>query len=721
MAFPSSRRWLSAGLLAALLAALPVAAQERPPLPLTAAFTSGDGRLTFNYPGGWFVADNNGAAVLGTSPAALDPLQTLPRGDLRADIYAAPLSALPDVADDAGLADVLAVLTIQATQADCPAYAAPEALTVAGRPALRASQTCSALERVLIVVGVDANNVSVLGASTLIGSMDKFASTLVEVAASARFVPPPSLDATGVNTDALTETFVSESGDIRFSAPSGWRFAEADGVIGITDGPGVIFPQPPAGQLAVRIRVVRADALPPENRGNPASAIRWLLDVSADGTPYGQPASFRIGDLPAARARGLRADAETLVFAVQLDANTYALFSVLAPTGTLAQVEALLYPLATTIEVSPDADLGQSAQPASTPTAPAPTMIPGLIAATFEPLAAQEVSTVGIPLGETYVQPRGTFGFDYPTGWLVREADIEGGSGMLLTPDLDFEAGIPAPGEPFAYLVLGSLRQVLGADVPADLEQAALAALPIMAAGTNAPYGSVTPMLLDGRIGASTVAALPDVENTAFIVLLNDDAYAYMSVFLAPGDLATYGPTFLAALSSVTVETGLAALPTATAAPVTPTATPVPVPVLSESFTAAGVTVAYPAGWTASEADGLLTLSSVASLEIVGAGDDLNAAPGQYQLTIALQPAEDTTPADALAANAGAFAAGQPYELKADKVTALAQPIDIGVLSGTLAVLPLGDQFAVVTAFYNPADAPTATALLRAVLESIEA
>ena len=703
-----------------MLVALPALAQERPPLPLTATFTSDDGRLTFAYPGGWFAADSSGSALLGTSAAALDPLQTLPRGDLRAGLYAGPPGGLTGLTDDATLEDVMRGVAAQGTSPDCPAYAEPEALTVADRPTLRASQTCSALERVLIVVAVDANTVSVVGGSTLVGSMDKFASTLVEIAASARFIPPPSLDSTVVNTGPLTETFVSASGDIRFDVPPGWRFAEADGVIGFTDGPGVIFPQPPSGQLAVRLRVMWADALPPEYRGNPASAIRWLLSVSAEDTPYGQPASFRINELPAARARGLTTEVETLVFAAQLDSDTYALFSALANRGALADVEPLLYALATTIEVSPDADLGMSAQPASTPTAPAPTMIPGAIAATFEPLAAQDVSTVGIELGETYVQPRGTFGFSYPTGWLVREADIEGGSGLLLTPDVAFEPGIPAPGEPFAYLILGSLRQVLGADVPVDLQQAALDALPILAAGTNAPYGSVTPMLLDGRIGASTVATLPDVENTAFIVLLNDDAFAYLSVFLAPGDLATYGPTFLAALSSVTVETGLAALPTATGIPVTPTATPVPAPSLSERFTAAGVTVGYPAGWTASEANGVLTLSSVASLEIVGEGDNLNAAPGQYQLTITLQPAEDRTLADALAANAGAFAAGEPYELKTGKVTALAVPIDVGVLSGTLAALPLGAQNAVVTAFYNPADAPTADALLRAVLASIE-
>ncbi len=708
------------GSLAVALAAFSVAAQERPPLPLTAIHTTADSRLIFSYPGGWFAADNNGAAMLGTSAAAIDPLQTLPRGDLRADLYAAPLNALPDVPDDPTLADVLAVAVTQASDPGCPTYAEPESLTINGLPALRASQTCSSVERTLIVVSLDANTVSVLGASTLVGGLNKFASTLAEVAASARYVPPPTLDSTGVDTGPLTDTYVSQNGDIRFDAPPGWRYAESDNVIGITDGEGAIFPQPPPGQLAIRIRLVRADALPPDSRGNPASAVRWLLSVSNDGTPYGQPASFSIADLPAARARGLRVDYDTLVFAAQLDDATYALFSVLAVPGTIDEIEPLLYALATTIEIAPDADLGASAQAPSTPTAPPPTMIPGAIAATFEPLAAQEVSTVGVTLDETYTQPRGTFAVSHPSGWLVREADLEGGSGMLLTPDLDFEPGIPAPDEPFAYLVLGSLRQVLGPDLPADLQQAALDALPILASGTNAPYGSVTPMRLDGRIGASTVATLPDVENTAFIVLLNDDSYAYLSVFLAPGDLATYGPTFLAALSSVTVETGLAALPTATAAPVTPSPTPVPVPVLTQTATTAnGLTVAYPGGWTASEANGVLTLSSVANLEIVGAGDDLNAAPGQYQITIAQQPAADTTLEDVLATNAGAFATGPAYELKSGKLTGQALPIDIDVLSGTLAVFELDDQFIVVTTFHNPADAPTATALLREVVASL--
>jgi hypothetical protein len=731
MAFTHFRRglWRAAGpfrrvclalVLAALLFGLPIRAQDRPALPLTATFTSEDGRLTFAYPGGWFAAGRSDSALLGSSAAALDPQQTLPRGDLRAGVYVGPASGLDGLTDGATLEDVMRAVTVQGSRPDCPAYSAPEALTVADRPGLRASQTCSALERLLVVVAVDANTVAVVSGATLVGSMDKFASTLVEVAASARFIPPPSIDSTAVDTGPLTETFVSASGDLRFRAPSGWRFAEEDGVIGFTDGPGAIFPQPPTGQLAVRLRVVRADALPPEYRGNPASAVRWLLSLSTDATPYGQPASFRIADLPAARARGLTTDVETLVVAVQLDAGTYALLSVLANPGTLAEIEPLLYALATTIEVSPDADLGTSAQPASTPTLPPPTPIPGAIAATFEPLAAQDVSTVGVALGETYLHARGTFGFQYPAGWLVRDADIEGGSALLLTPDPDFAPGLPAPGEPFAYLVLGSLRQVLGPDVPVDLEQAALAALPVMASGTSAPYGSVAPMRLDGRIGASMVAALPDVENTAFIVLLNDDVFAYMSAFFAPGDLAVYGPGFLASLSSVTVETGLAALPTATAAPVTATVTPVPVPTLAEQVSAAGVSVRYPAGWTATEANGVLTLSSVASLDIVGQGDDLNAAPGQTQITLMLQPADERAAAEVLTANAGAFATGAPYEIKGGKWTALAVPIDVGVLSGTLVVLPLDDQFAIVTAFYNPADAPAAAALLRAMLETVE-
>lgn len=708
------------GLAFALIAAT-VTAQERPPLPLTATHTTVDGRLTFNYPGGWFAADNSGAAVLGSNAAAIDPLLTLPLGEIRADLYAAPIRVLPDVDENAGLEDILSVAVAQASSASCPPYTPPEALTVAGLSAVRASQTCSAVDRMFIVVRVDANTVSVLGASTLGGGMNKFASTLAEIAASARYVAPPSLDSTAVDTGALTETFVAASGDIQFRLPSGWRSAESDNIIGLTDGEGAIFPQPPSNQLAVRIRVVRADSLPPDSRGNPASAVRWLLSVSNDGTPYGQPASFSIGDLLAARARGLSADAETMVFAAQLDAATYALFSVRAVSGTMRQVEPLLYALATTIEVAPDADLGEPAQVASTPTPPPPTMIPGTIAATFEPLEAQEVSTVGIELGETFVQVNGTYAFNYPAGWLAQETLFEGGRGIVITPNHSFEPGIPAPGQPFGYLILGSLRQVLGENPPADLQQAALDALPIMASGTNAPYGSFTPMLLDGRLGASAVATLPDVENTVFMVLLNDDAFAYLSVFLAPGDLAIYGPQYLAALSSVTVETGSAALPTATAVPVTPTATPEAELALAQTITTIeGLTIRYPDGWTASEADGVLTLSNVANLEIVGEGDNLNAAPGQYQFTISQQVADGSSLSDVLNANTGAFAVGPAIELKADKYTGQGVAIDVGVLSGTLAVFPVDDQYIIVTVFYNPADTPTAANLLNTIVSAME-
>jgi hypothetical protein len=194
-----------------------------------------------------------------------------------------------------------------------------------------------------------------------------------------------------------------------------------------------------------------------------------------------------------------------------------------------------------------------------------------------------------------------------------------------------------------------------------------------------------------------------------------------MSVFLAPGDLATYGPTFLAALSSVTVETGIAALPTATAAPVTPTVTPVPAVVLDHTtVTGSGLTVSYPAGWTATELNDVLTLSNVASLEIVDEGDDLNAAPGQFQFTVALQAADGATLAEMLARNAGTFATGEPVEFKAGKLTALAVPIDVGVLSGTLTVAALGDQVVVVTAFHNPADAAEVDALLRAMIAAFD-
>jgi hypothetical protein len=724
----SPHRLRGLGLLIALcmaLVAASVTAQERPSLPLTATHTTADGRLTFSYPGGWFAADNSGAAIIGSNIAAIDPLLTLPVGEVRADLYAAPISVLPDVEDNARLEDILSVAVAQASQSSCPPYSAPETISVAGLSAVRAGQTCNSVERLFIVVRIDANTVSVLGGSTVAGSMGKFASTLAEVAASARYVPPASLDSTAVDTGPLTENFVSASGDIQFRLPSGWRTAEDENVIGITDGEGAIFPQPPSNQLAVRIRIVRADALPPDNRGNPASAVRWLLSVSNDGTPYGQPASFSIGDLLAARARGLSANAETMVFAAQLDAATYALFSVRAVSGSMRQVEPLLYALATTIEVAPDADLGETTQVASTPTPPPPTMIPGTIAATFEPLEAQEVSTVGIELAETFTHPLGTYAFNYPSGWLVEETLFEGGRGMVITPNHSFEPGIPAPGQPFGYLILGSLQQVLGDNTPADLQQAALDALPIMAMGTNAPYGSFTPMLLDGRLGASAVATLPDVENTVFIVLLNDDAFAYLSVFLAPGDLAIYGPQFLASLSSVTVETGMAALPTATAVPPTPTATPNATPdsgpVLSQTLTTStGVVISYPEGWFTSEADGVLTLSNVASLEIAGEGDDLNAAPGQYQFTISQQPADGAALIDVLTANAGAFAVGPAIELKSGKYTGQGMAIDVGVLSGTLAVFPVEDQYLIVTVFYNPADTATIATLLNAIVSAVD-
>src|SRR5690606_38945615 len=118
---------------------------------LTATFTAPDGSFSFGYPGGWVARDNGGAAVLATDDSVLDVGVPLPRGELRADLYAMPADHVPGLPAGAALEDVLAVTTAIAAQPGCAPFSPAEEATAGSRRALVSRQTCASVETVFIV------------------------------------------------------------------------------------------------------------------------------------------------------------------------------------------------------------------------------------------------------------------------------------------------------------------------------------------------------------------------------------------------------------------------------------------------------------------------------------------------------------------------------------------------------------------------------------------
>lgn len=695
---------------------VPVAAQaqndanETAALPLTATYTSPDGSLSFQYPGGWVVEANGPAAILATHRAVMEPGLTLPAGEMRADIYAAAIASLPGLDESSTLRDVLDTATQVATLGDCEPFGEPVEITINDRPALRADQVCSAVDSVLIVVGIDEATVGVIGGSTLLGGMNKFAATLVAIGGTIEHgTPPTPTPAPLTNLMDDTDSFTTTDGAIELRYPTGWSANEQNGWIRIND--------PSLERLVMLVQVSHASMLPPDVEPDVESVLNWIISTVGSEVPYEEPETFQIGALRAARARAANDEFNGLALVVEIAPDQFAILNALTPPGGLVLVEGLVYSITATIRFDPErlAQPEMESEPESEPEA-----------ASTESVSedAESITTDSADLTESYTTPDEQLSLHYPEGWFItlnEEQEL-----LILARSENFQLGPPQPGEPFAVIQLLPVSLLYGDSPPANINASLVETLSIVRdEGNNLPYEDPVPLLLDGRPAASMSANVTDFDNSVYITAHGNTHFVTMTAFSAESELAEFEPVFLAVLSSITVDGVTETAQQPTEAPFVdaepteippapePTFTPIPrAPVevdlnLNEIFTSpdGSLTVRYPEGWTASALGAALALSNVDELDIVSAGDALDVQQGEFRILLTIETLEERSLDDVFSANAEGIAVGEAESFTVDDHAGLQTAIDTRVMRGTLAVADIGNErAAVVTIFHSPDD-----------------
>lgn len=647
------------------LTAAPTRAQETRAFPLDASFTSAGGTLLFDYPAGWATRETGEVVVLATDPALLDPGAALDFGQMRASITARPIGLMPDLEPDATLDDVLGVLL--SLGGDCDAPSAPGTHTINGRAVRRIDRTCGLSEQTFIAVDLDNRLVGVIVGDTLLGTRDKFAATLLQIAGTITLRPPQMVrDFTPEavitpDTTGLSERFINTDATVRLNHPSGWQVAERGGIIALSDGDGPLFPQPAPDQTIVTV-VVYAAADIPADVSQPGAVARWYADNISAQFPFTEPQPFALGTAPAALTRLDTSAVDEIVLAVALENNAYALLRARLGRDQFADYADTIYAIAASLVFNPVGMVSAAASP-----------VPDS-AESAEPVEAVESgdalseAVAAVELTETYTDPDGRFTFGYPDGWRVRQASVGDERFTIMGRGDDFVFDLnPQPGAPDVLIVQSSVSTVTGQPPAADPAQRpvdALAAVLNRQGDDGAAFSAPEALTVLDRPAARSTATFLDtdaagnprivLESGAYLVMIDDDNYAFINAYTVPGERAAIEPDLLAALASFALlPPQVAAAPTVTpttapalsATPTVPTVTPAtsaldalldnaeptatesatvaaptPPPVVPEAssddatatFTTPddAYTFDYPAGWSVSGAGGIVILTS---------------------------------------------------------------------------------------------------------------
>lgn len=175
------------------------------------------------------------------------------------------------------------------------------------------------------------------------------------------------------------------------------------------------------------------------------------------------------------------------------------------------------------------------------------------VAASVAVVAAptQVVDVDHIDLSRTYQTAQGGFTFDYPADWYVHEERIRGATFVIVTPSERFDFRNPRPGEPFAIMLVSSVSHVTDAPLAPDLTQRPVDAMRALNSHTETvTFDTPVALAVGERVGSRTDAHTTTIDNSAFILMLNDDDYAYMNAFAGAGRMADLESTYLAILAS---------------------------------------------------------------------------------------------------------------------------------------------------------------------------
>lgn len=198
--------------------------QGQDSLILTETFTSFDGLAHFNYPESWVTRETSPTITLATHPNVLPTGSPLGRDQLRATVMIVPQTLLNTVEADTPLTDILTSITPVESISTCQIFTAPETIIQADIELLRSTQTCSTANNVLIIRELENGTVGIISASTLLGEMDKFIPTLLNIAGSMFYgeleSPLPNL----VQQDGVVN-FIASDNAMTFEHPAMWQVA----------------------------------------------------------------------------------------------------------------------------------------------------------------------------------------------------------------------------------------------------------------------------------------------------------------------------------------------------------------------------------------------------------------------------------------------------------------------------------------------------------------
>ncbi len=113
----------------------------------------------------------------------------------------------------------------------------------------------------------------------------------------------------------------------------------------------------------------------------------------------------------------------------------------------------------------------------------------------------------------------------------------------------------PQAGKPYAIFIRGSVSEATNTapslDDPASNPVSVLEGLN---ANTENEFGEVIPLMIDGRYAARTDAVYESFEDSALVLMINEDAYIYANAFAAPGEMDDFLTTVEQVITSAALR-----------------------------------------------------------------------------------------------------------------------------------------------------------------------
>lgn len=275
------------------------------PIELTENFASGNSKISFDYPEGWYVVElYEGGLDIANNQEMLLQRDSPEVGQIKIGVFTSVvLENKLSVSTDASLETVMDAFVSPITAFLPPPL--PEYVTeqVGDKSILRMSIEDEEGHTSLFAVPTDDEHFVMLVLDALPSDAEDYIPTVLAVAETMAFYEPDEitpLPYTFLNLEAsiddLTQKYQSDDTKLTFSIPAGWIVEESQMSIIVANREDVDFPQPDPDEVILLITVANqneAENLPEE--ANPLDFIRTLR------TPlHNLPVTFTINGIEAA-------------------------------------------------------------------------------------------------------------------------------------------------------------------------------------------------------------------------------------------------------------------------------------------------------------------------------------------------------------------------------------------------------------------------------------